>query len=439
MQTILIKPHLNIIFIGHVDAGKSTIAGSILLQKGMVDPRVLEKYEKEAKDNNRASWHLAYIMDTDNEERIKGITVDVGRARFETDAKRYTILDAPGHKSYVPNMIGGAAQADVAILVISSRQGEFEAGFIKDGQTREHALLAKTIGIKKVIVAINKMDDNIIETTWSQLIYNKIVSKVDVFLKKECYLSANDIYYIPISGYTGDNITKRVSIDLCPWYNKFSLIELLDSLVLTESNINQSLRIPISDKYREKGMLHIVGKISSGSVKIGDNIILMPSRLELKLSTLMIDEKPAISAGIGENVSIGIASGVEELDISQGDIICDPLTDVVPVITSFEAQLVIQELLSQTALFTAGYKAIMHIHTCVREITVDALLSEYDKTTKKNFKRVPFFARSKSIITARLTTVQPVCMELFSTHSQLGRFILRDQGKTIAIGKVIKL
>ena len=153
------REHLNVVFIGHVDAGKSTLSGNILYLTGYVDKRTIEKYEREAKQRNRESWFLAFIMDTNEEERAKGKTVEVGRAPFETEAKRYTILDAPGHKNYVPHMISGAAQADVGILVISARRGEFETGFERGGQTREHAMLCKTLGVRFLIVVINKMDD----------------------------------------------------------------------------------------------------------------------------------------------------------------------------------------------------------------------------------------------------------------------------------------
>lgn len=170
VQDMYGKEHVNIVFIGHVDAGKSTLGGNILFLTGMVDERTMEKYEKEAKDAGRESWYLSWALDTNKEERAKGKTVEVGRARFETEKRRYTILDAPGHKSYVPNMISGAAQADVGLLVISARKGEFETGFDKGGQTREHAVLAKMNGINKLVVVINKMDDPTVE--WSKERYS---------------------------------------------------------------------------------------------------------------------------------------------------------------------------------------------------------------------------------------------------------------------------
>jgi peptide chain release factor subunit 3 len=216
MEDVDPREHLNIVFIGHVDAGKSTLSGSILYIMGMVDKRTIEKYEREAKERNRESWFLAFIMDTSEEERAKGKTVEVGRAHFDTPTNRYTILDAPGHKNYVPNMISGAAQADVAVLVISARRGEFETGFEKGGQTREHALLAKTLGVRYLLVVINKMDDPTVE--WDLTRYEECVGKLKPYLKQCGYAIKRDVRFLPISGLSGDNILKEVPSETCPWW-----------------------------------------------------------------------------------------------------------------------------------------------------------------------------------------------------------------------------
>merc|ERR1719494_1786424 len=201
------RPHLNVVFIGHVDAGKSTTCGNVLVLTGHVDERTIEKYQREAKEKNRESWFLAYVMDTSEEEKAKGKTVEVGRAQFELTSKRFTILDAPGHKSYVPNMISGASQADIGVLIVSSRKGEFETGFEKGGQTREHALLAKTLGVEKLIVAINKMDDPTVE--WDQKRYKEIESKLSPFLRKTGFKSS-EVHFMPCSGFTGANLKDRL-------------------------------------------------------------------------------------------------------------------------------------------------------------------------------------------------------------------------------------
>jgi peptide chain release factor subunit 3 len=209
------KEHLNIVFIGHVDAGKSTMGGNLLYITGMVDKRTMEKYEREAKEAGRESWYLSWALDSTPQERAKGKTVEVGRAYFETDARRYTILDAPGHKTFVPSMISGAAQADVAILVISARKGEFETGFEKGGQTREHIMLVKTAGVSKVVIAINKMDDPTVE--WSQARYNEIKDKLAPFVRSAGFNPKTDVTFIPVSAYTGANLKDRVSKSVCPW------------------------------------------------------------------------------------------------------------------------------------------------------------------------------------------------------------------------------
>ncbi|ELU08124.1 hypothetical protein CAPTEDRAFT_105153, partial [Capitella teleta] len=210
------KDHLNIVFIGHVDAGKSTIGGHIMYLTGMVEKRTLEKYEREAKEKNRESWYLSWALDTNLEERDKGKTVEVGRAYFETESKHFTILDAPGHKSFVPNMINGASQADVAVLVISARRGEFETGFERGGQTREHAMLVKTAGVKHLIVVVNKMDDPTVE--WDESRYEEIKEKLTPYLKKCGFNPKQDIFYLPVSGLTGVNL-KDTPKDICPWYS----------------------------------------------------------------------------------------------------------------------------------------------------------------------------------------------------------------------------
>lgn len=264
------REHANIVFIGHVDAGKSTLSGSILFEMGKVDARMIERFEREAKQRNRESWFLAFIMDTSEEERAKGKTVEVGRAHFETELKRYTILDAPGHKNYVPNMIAGATQADVGILVISARKGEFETGFDRGGQTREHALLAKTLGVQYLVVVINKMDDPTVE--WSLERYEECIAKLKPFLNKQCgYVIKREVRFLPIAALCGDNINREVSPEKCPWWNEMyktaghntttpTLLATLDSLHLANRDPTASLRVPCLDRYFERGCV-VLGKV----------------------------------------------------------------------------------------------------------------------------------------------------------------------------------
>jgi peptide chain release factor subunit 3 len=255
------KEHVNIIFLGHVDAGKSTLGGSILISTGMVDERTLDKYKKEAKDAGRETWYISWALDLNKEERQQGKTIEVGRGFFETEKRRYSILDAPGHKTYVPNMISGASQADVGILVISGRKGEYETGFEKGGQTREHAMLAKTQGVNKILIVVNKMDDPTVE--WSEDRFKECTTKVVAFLKGLGYNPKTDISMMPVSAQTFTGIKTRVPKDLAPWYDGPSLLEYLDNMQALERKLNAPFMMPIAAKYKDMGTM-IEGKIESG-------------------------------------------------------------------------------------------------------------------------------------------------------------------------------
>lgn len=241
----------------------------------MVDKRTLEKYEKESKEMGRESWFYSWALDTGAEEREKGITVECGQAFFETDRRRYTLMDAPGHKNYVPSMITGASQADVAVLVISARKGEFETGFEKGGQTREHATLVKTAGVKTVLVGINKMDEPTVN--WDKARYDEIVAKIGPFLRQTGFAS-KDVHFMPISGFTGANLKDPLSPTVCPWYTGPSLLQFLDNLPSFDRRINLPFLMPISGKYRDMGT-NVIGKVEAGRVAKGDTIMIMPNKV----------------------------------------------------------------------------------------------------------------------------------------------------------------
>jgi len=429
------RDHMNIVFIGHVDAGKSTTGGSILLLTGGVDERTIQKYEKEAKEKNRESWYMAYIMDTNEEERAKGKTVEVGRAHFETEKRRYTILDAPGHKNYVPNMIGGAAQADIGVLIIAARKGEFETGFERGGQTREHAQLAKTLGVAKLIVAINKMDDPSIcpDGVWSKDRYEDLEKRLTPFLK-QCGYQKKDVQFIPISGLKGTNIKDRVESAVCPWYNGPSLFEILDEIEPQNRDPHAPFRMSIIDKYRDMGTV-VMGKSESGVVKTGDKLIMMPNKQICKVVNIYRDDVEASAARPGENLLLRL-SGIEEEEVSSGMVLGCKDTPV-PVCHTFETQLAILELLEHKPILSAGYKAVIHIHSLIEECEIVKLVAVLDVKTKE--KKKAKFVKSGNIAFVRIRTDKPVCMETFDKVPQLGRFTLRDEGRTIAIGKVIKL
>ncbi|KAI9145390.1 P-loop containing nucleoside triphosphate hydrolase protein [Paraphysoderma sedebokerense] len=425
------KEHLNLVFIGHVDAGKSTMGGHILYVTGMVDKRTLEKFEREAKEANRESWYLSWALDTNKEERAKGKTVEVGKAHFETDKRKYTILDAPGHKNYVPNMIGGAAQADIAVLVISARKGEFETGFEKGGQTREHAMLVKTAGIRKLVVVINKMDDPTVG--WSAERYNECVSKLTPFLKQVGYNPKTDLYFMPVSGFTGANLKDRVEPKVCPFYSGPSLLEYLDNVSLDNRLISGPLIMPVTDKFKEMGTM-VSGKIESGRVKKGDSVMVMPIKRVCEVLGIYEEEDEVNTAKCGDNARLRL-KGVEEEEIHIGFVVCDTVKPVAAV-TSFEAQLVILETKS---IICAGYSAVMHIHTAIEEVTLSALLHTVDKKTGRKTKKPPMFVKKGQMVIARLETTHPICIDTFKVLPQLGRFTLRNENTTVAMGKVTKL
>eukprot|EP00064_Thunnus_orientalis_P013240 superscaffoldBa00002124_g13277 len=344
------KEHINVVFIGHVDAGKSTIGGQIMYLTGMVDKRTLEKYEREAKEKNRETWYLSWALDTNQEERDKGKTVEVGRAYFETDKKHFTILDAPGHKSFVPNMIGGASQADLAVLVISARKGEFETGFEKGGQTREHAMLAKTAGVKHLIVLVNKMDDPTVN--WS----------------------------------------------LERW---------------------------------DMGTV-ILGKLESGSISKAQQLVMMPNRHVVEVLSLLSDDVETDDAGPGENLKLRL-KGIEEEEILPGFILCNA-ENLCHSGRTFDAQIVIIE---HKSIICPGYNAVLHIHTCIEEVQITALICLVDKKTGEKSKTRPRFVKQDQVCIARLRTAGTICLETFKDFPQMGRFTLRDEGKTIAIAVTI--
>jgi len=360
------REHINIVFIGHVDAGKSTLGGQLLYITGMVDQRTIEKYEREAKEKNRESWFLAFVLDCGEDEREKGKTVEVGRAHFETKNKRYTILDAPGHRAYVRNMIGGAAQADVGVLVISAKKGEFESGFEKDGQTREHATLAKTLGIEQLVVVINKMDDPTVE--WSKERYDEIVGKLSPFLKAVGYNPGKQLSFIPVSGYTGANLMERVKPTVCPWYDSKSFIETMDELKPLNRNPEGPLRVPIIDKYKERGTTVIMGKVESGRIHIGQKCLLMPNKTKVEVIGLKCHEDDYELVNPGENVAIYIKG--DDIEVSSGHVLCDE-TNPLPSVKEFIGQFMVLD----KPLFSAGYTAIMHIHTAVETVTVTKIIA----------------------------------------------------------------
>ncbi|KAL3101238.1 hypothetical protein niasHT_027994 [Heterodera trifolii] len=424
------KERVNIVFIGHVDAGKSTIGGQLMYLTGMVDKRTLEKYEKEAKEKGRESWYLSWALDTNEEEREKGKTVEVGRAFFETDQKHFTILDAPGHRSFVPNMIAGAAQADLAVLVISARKGEFETGFDRGGQTREHVMLAKTTGVKHMIILVNKMDDSTVN--WDVGRYSQIQEELTPFLRKCGFNPKNDIMFMPCSGLTGAFLKERPSSDLCPWYTGMCFLEYIDSLPLIARDFNGPVRGIIANKFSDMGTV-VFGKLESGSISKGQTLTLMPNRVSVQVLNCFVNDVETELVYAGDSFQLKI-KGVEDTEIMPGFVLCTSDSPC-PIGRIFDAEVLI---LDYKSIITSGFGCVLHIHEAVEEVTVKAVICTVDKKDPSNKKRTKFVKQDDKCI-LRLESAEQFCMDLFKCFPQMGRFMLRDEGKTIAIGKIVKI
>ncbi|KAI3389227.1 hypothetical protein SNEBB_007776 [Seison nebaliae] len=421
---------LNIIFCGHVDAGKSTISGQIMYLTGMVDKRTLEKYEREAREKNRESWYISWIVDTNIEEREKGKTVEVGRASFKTDKKQFIILDAPGHKSFVPNMIGGAAQADVAVLVVSARKGEFETGFDRGGQTREHAMLVKTAGAKHLIVLVNKMDDPTVK--WDEERYLKIKKNLGQFLKSCGFAKPK---YIPCSGLTGDYLKYPSIIPEAQWYKDECLITYLDELPSMKRSNDAALRIPIVDRYRDMGVI-VLGKVESGSVAVNDKILLMPNKTKVEVTNIYLDDVEITKALSGDNIKLKL-KGIDESDVQAGNVLCS-LANYCAIGKVFDAEVVI---LNSKSIICPGFSAVLHLQCATKEVSFKAILALKDKKTGKIVKgeRPRFIRQDQSAIVRFEVKEGCMCLETYKNFSQLGRFNIRDEDITLGIGKVLKI
>jgi len=429
------RPHLNVVFIGHVDAGKSTTCGNVLFLSGCVDERTVEKYQQEAKDKNRESWFLAYIMDTNDEEKAKGKTVEVGRATFATENKRFTILDAPGHKSYVPNMIAGASQADVGVLIISARKGEFETGFERGGQTREHAMLAKTLGIDRLIIGINKMDDPSVK--WDKARYDDIVKKLSSFIKPPMF-KADQVVYLPMSGLTGDNLKDRRNTP--DWFTGDTLLKTLDDMDPPARKAEAAFRVPMLDGFRDMGAIMAVGKVEQGVVRPGTACIVQPIGHKCKIAAVYIgegEEKVEVQyASVGENVGLKL-TGCSEEELRKGYVL-SPISDPVRAVTKFKAQLQVLELPEERPVMTAGLKAVMHAHVANEECEIVKLYESINMKDRKKSKN-PTFVREGMAVVCSISLSRSVALDAFTGAEQLGRFTLRDEGRTIAIGKITEL
>lgn len=415
------KKHISIVFIGHVDAGKSTTGGQILYLAGKIDKRTLDKYEKESKEKNRESWYLSWALDSNPEERDKGKTTELGQAYFDTDKKSVQILDAPGHKMYVPNMILGVNQADIAVLVISARQNEFEAGFEKGGQTREHIYLAKASGISKVCVLVNKMDDTTVN--FSEGRFDKIVKSTKKLL--HTLFGKNDVIYIPISGFVGYNI-KEIDQSVMPWYKGPSFFEYLDGLDIVRHN-SDLFYGSVIDRSKEIGGCFINIQVERGVLN-KTQVKLCPGSRKVSVISISKDDIEMESASSGESVRIRIK---ENEEVSPGDIIADTNYLGVEDSNYFMSSL---SILDSKSLITKGYSAVMHMRAREIPVTIgDIYKKENDKIVKVRY------ARTGDKVIAEIFLNSLVPLEIYSTEKRSGIFIVRDETRTVGFGKVLKI
>lgn len=422
------KDLLNLVVIGHVDAGKSTLMGHLLYQMGVVNKRAMHKYEQESKKRGKGSFAFAWVLDETEEERTRGVTMDIAQTAFETPHKQITLLDAPGHKDFIPNMITGAAQADVAILVVNATRGEFETGFESGGQTREHALLARSLGVSQLLVAVNKMDT----VDWSQSRYDDIVKKLGLFLKQAGYKDI-DLSYIPCSGLGGENLTKAVSEPkLASWYKGSTLVEQIDKFKAVERPMDKPFRLIISDVFKGLGSgFSVVGRVSSGSVQAGDRVLVQPAGDLAVVKAVTMDDSDNTCGFAGDHVTV-VLTGMDMAHVNVGSVLCDPQNPIKSAMR-IRARIVIFNL---ELPITRGFTVVFHYQSITEPAIIKRLNCQLNKNTGEVIKNKPKCLVKNSSAVVEIEFERPVCLEMYKDYKDLGRFMLRQGGHTIAAGLV---
>ncbi len=424
------KPHLNLIVIGHVDHGKSTLVGHLLYRLGYVDEKTLKTLEEEAKKKGKESFKFAWLLDKLKEERERGLTIDLSFVKFETKKYYFTIIDAPGHRDFIKNMITGASQADAAILVVSARPGEFEAGMSPEGQTREHLILAKTMGIDQIIVAVNKMDAT--QPPYDKKRYEQIKAILGKFMKGLGYDPAK-IPFVPVSAWTGENLIER-SPNM-PWYNGPTIVEALDMLQPPKKPIDKPLRIPIQNVYSITGVGTVpVGRVETGVLKVGDKVVFMPPGVVGEVRSIEMHHQPIEKAEPGDNIGFNVR-GVSKKDIKRGDV-AGHLDNPPTVVEEFTARVFI--IWHPTAI-TVGYTPVIHAHTASVAARITEIVAKLDPRTGQVIEKNPSFLKQGEAAIVKFKPIKPMVIEKYSEFPQLGRFAMRDMGKTIGIGVVVDL
>ncbi len=410
------KPHLNLVTIGHVDHGKSTLVGRLLYDTGAIREDTMKKLQEIAKEVKKETFEFAFIMDRLKEERERGVTIDIMHQRFDTNKFYFTIIDAPGHRDFVKNMITGTSQADGAILVVSGKDGIQE-------QTKEHAYLAKVLGVGQLVVAINKMD----EVNYDEAKYKSVRADVEKLLKGIGF-KLDAVNFIPTSGYKGDNIAKKSGN--MAWYKGVTILEALDQFTVPDQPVNKPLRLPIQDVYSITGVGTVpVGRVETGILKAGDKIVFVPSNTEGEVKSIEMHHEQYTEAKPGDNIGFNVR-GVGKKDIKRGDIVCHPDSRAKPV-KEFKAQIIV---LNHPSVMSKGYTPVFHIHTAQVACTIVEIEKQLDPKTGAVKAEHPDFIKTGDAAIVKVKPTKPVVIEKQSDFPELARFAIRDMGQTVAAG-----
>jgi len=422
------KTHINLVVIGHVDSGKSTTTGHLIYKCGGVDKRALEKIEKEAEALGKQSFIYAFILDKMKAERERGITIDCSLWKFESPKYEFTIIDAPGHRDFIKNMITGTSQADVAVLMVDSTPGGFEAGISIEGQTKEHILLAYTLGVRQLVVCVNKMDDKLVN--WSETRFNEIQKEVGQYLKKVGY-NPDKIPFIPLSGWTGDNLIEKS--DNLKWYKGPTLLEAFDNLIPPKRPFDKPLRVPLQDVYKIGGIGTVpVGRVETGIIKPNMMVTFAPSGVSAEVKTVESHHEKLEEATPGYSIGFNIR-GVAKNELRRGDVCGDSKNDPPKPAIDFIAQVII---MSHPNEITNGYTPVLDCHTAHTACKFEEIQSKIDKRTGNVLESNPKSIRTGDSALVKMVPTKALCIESFSEYPPLGRFAVRDMKKTIAVGVV---
>jgi elongation factor 1-alpha len=422
------KTHINIVVIGHVDAGKSTTTGHLIYKCGGIDQRTIEKFEKESAQMGKGTFKYAWVLDNLKAERERGITIDISLWKFETSKFYFTIIDAPGHRDFIKNMITGTSQADVAVLVVASPSGEFEAGIGKTGQTREHILLSYTLGVKQMIVAVNKIDDKTVN--YGQQRYNDIKTEVSRVLKTAGF-NPDKVPFVPISGFNGDNMIERSKNT--GWYTGPTLLEALDNVTPPVRPVEKPLRLPLQDVYKISGIGTVpVGRVETGVIKPTQMIQFAPSGIQSECKSVEMHHEQLQEGKPGDNVGFNIRN-VSTKEIRRGYVASDAKNAPAKETDTFNAQVIV---MNHPGEIRKGYTPVLDCHTSHIACKFEEILSKIDRRTGKVMEEAPQCIKTGDSALVRIKPTKPMCVEEFSQYPPLGRFAVRDMKQTVAVGVI---